>query len=112
MSGADGGGRDPRSLHTPETPGQARAWEEIKRQYLRLGLCHYCAAQAAYGHAHGFAWVERPRPGCLPVVATFEYEAPNGWRKASRERLRGRSRSSQHETAPIRFLDARDDAAV
>lgn len=87
----------------PETPGQVAAWEQVKSRYLRLGLCHYCAAQAAYGHACGFATVEPPRPGCLPVIQGFEFDAPNGWRKASKERLRSRSDlSSRSDRAPVR----------
>lgn len=94
MSGVDRRSRAPNSLNTPETPGQERSWAEFKNQYLRLGLCHRCAAQAAYGHAHGFAVVEPPCPDCLPVIQGFEFERANDWRKASKERLRGGSMSS------------------
>lgn len=82
------------SLTVPETPGQAASWEQIKGQYLTTGLCSRCAAQAAYGHAHGFAVIEPPCSDCLSIVATFEYGAPNGWRKASRDRLRAASTRS------------------
>jgi len=84
------------SSHEPETPGQVEVWEQIKRQYVRLGLCHRCAAQAAYGHQLGFRALTTPPheggepcPECAPVVATFEFDAPGPWRKASRDRLRG-----------------------
>lgn len=85
---------DAYSINTPETPGQVRVWEEVKSQYLSLGLCHYCAAQAAYGHQQGFAVIEPPCADCLPVIRTFAFGAPKGWRKASREQLRGPRMSS------------------
>lgn len=82
------------SLHKPETPGQAAEWDRIKNQYVTTGLCSRCAAQAAYGHSHGFAVVVPPCAGCVAIVARFEHAAPNGWRKASRGRLRGTSTRS------------------
>lgn len=83
------------SLYRTETPRDVETFYRVKKGYLGLGLCDYCAAQASYGHAHGFAVVEPPRPGCIEIVETFDFAAPNGWRKASRERLReGRRRAS------------------
>lgn len=68
----------------PETPAQAREWTKTKNHYLRRGLCHRCAAQAAYGHADGFATVHAPCADCLPTVATMPTAQPNGWRSLSR----------------------------
>lgn len=75
------------SLCRTETLNDVETWQRVKRGYVGLGLCDYCAAQAAYGHAHGFAAVEPPRPVCAEIVQEFDFQAPNGWRKASRERL-------------------------
>lgn len=68
----------------PETSGQADRWGAIKAHYLRLGLCHKCAAQAAYGSQLGFSNVNPPCAGCAPVVSTFESDRPNGWRSTGR----------------------------
>ena len=38
----------------PETIDQAIVWETTKNAYLRDGLCHRCAAQAAWGHQCGW----------------------------------------------------------
>lgn len=65
----------------PETMRQSRTWEVIKNRYLRLGLCHTCASQAAYGHQLGFSRIHPPCPDCAPIVATFEFPAVTPWRK-------------------------------
>jgi len=71
-------------MTTPETPAQAREWDKTKRHYIRLGLCHRCAAQAAYGHSDGFATIKPPCAGCLPILASLPTAQPNGWRSQSR----------------------------
>jgi hypothetical protein len=78
----------------PETPGQAASWQTRKNKYLVLGLCHACAAQAAYGHQLGFGLHEHARGNhvtlegvhppcavCAPIVAEFPIPAARGWRK-------------------------------
>ena len=65
----------------PETLRQARRFDERATQYRRALGCDPCAAQAAYGHQHGFADVHRPCTACQPIVGTFPVPAVNGWRK-------------------------------
>ena len=72
----------------PETLGQAKAWEEVKGQYLVRGLCHRCAALAAYGHQLGHRAVDLPCTVCRPIVDSFDLSAGGTWRKASRALLR------------------------
>jgi len=71
-------------MSAPETLAQAREWDKTRNHYRRLGLCHRCAAQAAYGHADGFSTVKAPCTDCLPIVATLPTAQPNGWRSRSR----------------------------
>ncbi len=68
---------------TPETPAQAKVWENTARKYQDDGLCRPCAGQAAYGHQLGFSRVQPPCDGCAPVVAGFPLPAGAGtpWRK-------------------------------
>lgn len=75
-------------MDKPETKSEYLEFERVRNGYQRNGLCDACAAQASYGHQHGFAVVMPPCPRCLSVVNTFEFSAPNKWRKASRTRLR------------------------
>lgn len=63
-----------------ETFRQAQRWDAIKSHYRKLGLCHRCAAQAAYGSQDGFSTVHPPCPDCLPIIATFPTVKTNGWR--------------------------------
>jgi hypothetical protein len=74
------------NIPQPETPAQAREWDKTKNHYRRLGLCHRCAAQGAYGHADGFSTVQVPCTECLPIVAILPTSQPNGWRSQSRRR--------------------------
>lgn len=71
---------------SPETLGQVREWERTKRRYLAEGLCHRCAANAAYGHQLGFSRVEPPRATCAMLVLSFPVDKPNGWRALPRDR--------------------------
>lgn len=92
-----------------ETPTAAASWERRKARYLRAGICHGCAAQAAYGHAHGFAQVHPPCGSCRPVVATLPVPAANGWRKTAgrkppadlRARGTGRCAVPPHAPRPV-----------
>ena len=67
----------------PETLREARRWGTTLNQYLAFGLCHRCAAQAAYGHQIGFTRVEHdPCPACVPVVASLPQESSHpAWRR-------------------------------
>jgi len=67
----------------PETTREAQEWDRSNRHYVTLGLCHVCAAQAAYGHQLGFARVNPPCVVCAGVVAGFPDGAANGWRSHS-----------------------------
>ena len=42
----------------PETLAQVDQWETTKRRYLRAGLCHKCAAQAAWATSARRRWLE------------------------------------------------------
>ena len=67
----------------PETIGQARVWTRKCHRYSIAGLCPRCAAQAAYGHANGFADIKDPCSDCQPLVSAFPTPGPKGskWRK-------------------------------
>lgn len=68
------------SLSKPETLGQARRWQQRLTRYTEAGLCHRCAAQAAYGATHGWSVVHPPCSSCEPVVQSFPIAKTNGWR--------------------------------
>ena len=69
-----------------ETDGEARSFQRYVHRYLTRGLCHRCAAQAAYGHQHGFNSVHAPCAGCRDLVSTLPVAKPNGWRSDPRKR--------------------------
>jgi hypothetical protein len=75
----------------PETLSQAREWQKTLARYLRAGLCHRCAAQAAWAHqtcAGGWSTIHPPCPTCSGIVETFDLATPNpAWRKILRKRL-------------------------
>lgn len=70
----------------PETPSQAKEFDRRKRTYREAGLCHACAAQAAFGHQSGFLQVHAPCRDCAPVVAGFPFPAEGAWRRFRRGR--------------------------
>ncbi len=74
------------SKRLPETPAQAAEWDASKAHYLRLGLCHGCAAQISYGHqqGQGFKEIHPPCTACLPVVLGFPTNEAGEWRSSSR----------------------------
>ena len=80
-----------RTASRPETPSMAREWEKTKVRYLRSGLCHRCAAQAAWGHQYGAGgWnaVRPPCSACSELIAMFAYPTINPvWRSVIRKRL-------------------------
>lgn len=63
----------------PETLRQSQRWDATKSVYLRQGLCHGCAAQAAWGHQQGFHEVRTPCQACSPTVATFPHRRTDKW---------------------------------
>ena len=81
-----------------ETMRQARTWDMVKTKYVAAGLCHKCAAQAAWGHQLGFGFrstrnwpdedrgIKPPCETCAPIVATFPVPAGTGspWRRFER----------------------------
>ncbi len=73
-----------------ETLDQARAWDRVKGRYLRAGLCHRCAAQAAFGHqvgAGGWNAIHPPCADCAPLVELFAYPTASPvWRAITRKR--------------------------
>lgn len=68
-----------------ETLEQAQEWQRSLYRYEQAGLCHVCAAQAAYGHQIGFSQVHPPCPECVPLVAAFPTVAVLPWRKMTRK---------------------------
>lgn len=68
------------SLSKAETPTQARRWQARLTRYTDAGLCHRCAAQAAYGATHGWSVVHAPCASCEPVVQSLPVVKTNGWR--------------------------------
>ena len=82
--------RPPRASERPETLVMARQWELTKKRYLRAGLCHKCAAQAAWAHqpgAGGWTVVRPPCPECREIVALLQYPTRNPlWRAVQRKR--------------------------
>ena len=52
-----------RTSTVPETLAQVDQWEKTKRRYLRAGLCHKCAAQAA--------WATQPGAGGWSLITTL-----------------------------------------
>ncbi len=69
----------------PESLRQAQRWEVHKGEYLRLGLCHPCAGQGAYGRQCGFGSVRPPCGDCLPLLGRLPVSAPNGWRRFAKD---------------------------
>ena len=84
----------------PETREAARGWGNRKTNYLNAGLCHACAAQAAYGHQLGFSHVRPPCGACQPLVDAFDVPAVNGWRTLRAAFKRG----APFKTAPVTVL--------
>lgn len=68
------------TLTRPETQREAVAFGTRRNRYAGAGLCDVCAAQAAYGHAHGSRAVQAPCTRCAVVVSTFPSPKRNGWR--------------------------------
>jgi hypothetical protein len=75
----------------PETLRQAQEWDRVKARYLRAGLCHRCAAQAAFGHergAGGWDAIYPPCAVCAELVALFAYPTTTpAWRAITRKRI-------------------------
>lgn len=70
----------------PESPSQAKAWDLRKKRYLRAGLCHACAGQAAWGHQLGFQAVKEPCMTCMHVVLEFARDEAGLWRSQPKPR--------------------------
>jgi hypothetical protein len=69
----------------PETVSEARYWTTLEGRYVTLGLCHTCAAQAAWGHQLGWGDINPPCDSCQPIVAGFPSPTreDSPWRKHS-----------------------------
>lgn len=70
-------------LTPAETPIQAKEWGATKQHYLEAGLCHICAAQAAWGHqqhAGGFSAINPPCDKCRTVTLPPAMVAKHGTR--------------------------------
>lgn len=57
-----------------ETKSECNEWGATKSHYLKHGLCQRGAAQAAYGHQHGFSQIEPPCEECRAVASRFPVE--------------------------------------
>lgn len=91
----------------PETLGEAASWQRLKTNYELLGLCHACAAQAAYGHQLGFTQINPPCAECLPLVRNLPRPGPAGspWRRMGAARNVARSISATNESPPENETD-------
>lgn len=69
-----------RRVEPPETPRQARRFDEYSAAAARRGLCRVCAPQHAYGRQYGFRQVHPPCRDCLVVMAAWPTGAAQGWR--------------------------------
>lgn len=72
-------------IHQTESAGEARWHQTTTNAYLAAGLCHSCAAQAAYGHQLGWSKVNQPCTVCRPIVAAFPQPQVNDWRSKPRD---------------------------
>jgi hypothetical protein len=92
----------------PETMRQAQRWDVIKLRYMDAGLCHRCAAQAAWGHqdnAGGWNDLQPPCDRCAPIVRGFPVPTTNPlWRKIERPQNLKRNRA-----VPLTPRDAVED---
>jgi hypothetical protein len=74
----------------PETLDQVAEWERTKQRYLRAGLCHKCAAQAAWANqvgAGGWGAIQPPCAECVEIVELFACPTTNPlWRSVVRKR--------------------------
>lgn len=68
------------SLFKPETVRQARTFDTYANRYQSVGLCDYCAAQAAFGHQHGFSVVEPVGDCCIAIVSRLPKSEHCCWR--------------------------------
>lgn len=64
----------------PETKGQAANWELVKNRYLKAGLCHRCASQAAWGHQCGFTAINDPCDYCRWIAIPPRLIEQHGYR--------------------------------
>jgi hypothetical protein len=66
-------------------------WEKTKKRYLLAGLCHKCAAQAAWAHQPGTGGWSLIRPPCVDCAGIVEMlPSPTSnplWRSVVRKRL-------------------------
>ena len=83
----DGGDRVRKpKIERGETWSEAQAFTWRNNQYLRAGLCPRCAAQAAYGHQHGWRAVHPPCDACAAIVGSFpKWTSVDAWRALGRE---------------------------
>ncbi|BBA90815.1 hypothetical protein YM3MPS_55050 [Mycobacterium pseudoshottsii] len=86
----------------PETIRQAKRWDQTKQAYLNEGLCHRCAAHAAWGHqnnAGGRTKLPAPCVGCAPRLRDFPVPTTSSlWRKFDRPQDLIRSLPALYET--------------
>ena len=77
----------PRTSTRAETLEQVAGWERTKKRYLRAGLCHKCAAQAAWAHQGGAGGWGAIHPPCVELVELLAYPTTNPiWRSVARKR--------------------------
>lgn len=92
----------------PETLVQAEKWELVKKNALRFGLCHKCAAQLAWAHqagTGGFLSVNPPCATCAPLVDMLPRPRGGGWRT-----VRGSAQDPRNW--PVRNLSDPDGVTV
>jgi len=90
-----------------ETPRQAQRWDIVKSRYLNAGLCHRCAAQAAWGHqANGKGWaaLRPPCDACQSLIQSFPMPTTTPlWRKYPHPQV------LEKAAAPVTPLNAVED---
>ncbi|MBE1551503.1 hypothetical protein GGC64_005563 [Mycobacterium sp. OAS707] len=105
----------------PETIRQAKRWDHTKQAYINEGLCHRCAAHAAWGHQNNAGgWNKLPGPceECGPRVRDFPVPTTNPmWRKFDRPQDLIRSLPAVYETSvaavedPVSLLSGQESVA-
>lgn len=71
----------------PETPRQARRWDDAYSRYLRAGLCSKCASQSAWAGQYGYDRAAPPCAECIPAMQSFPgADHVNGWKSIPERR--------------------------
>jgi len=80
------GGMLPYRPDPQESIRQAQTFDVVLKKYKAIGLCHACAAQAAWGHQNGFASIKPPCAQCVELLPGLPIPAGinSPWRRLQR----------------------------